>query len=56
MKQFILAALLLIGSVVSLAGGAWVARASAVEEGRVAADNLLGDLQSTNYSLLSGLH
>ncbi len=56
MNAFILTVFFVIGSLVSLAGGAWIAGAAVVHASQAAANNLCEDLQSTNYSLLSNLH
>jgi hypothetical protein len=44
MMQFRSAVLLVVVSLVSLAGGAWMAGSYILEESRLAADNQLGDL------------
>jgi hypothetical protein len=56
MNHFMLATLFVIISSVSLAGGAWLADAAAVNESRIAATNLFEDVQSSNFSVLSNLH
>jgi hypothetical protein len=55
MKRFLLVLLLVIGSLVSLAGGQWAARPSEIEERHPLEDRQRPDIQPDHHNLLASL-